>query len=191
MDADEATSALIAKMLSEDGGSNPYYDNPYGGAGYEEDEGSDYEFGESKKKKGGAKKAKAPAKPKASKAKAKKEDEDDEDTEELTATGRRKRKDTGQNRKASRAWSDDEEKLFVEALRLHGRNWKEAAAHVGTRDARAFTSHAQKYFIKLCLQGRPLPQKVKESGEGYTLSGKALDPHSAAARAYGFKESTL
>ena len=33
--------------------------------------------------------------------------------------------------------------------------------------------------------------KVKESGEGYTLSGKALDPHSAAARAYGFKESTL
>eukprot|EP00976_Prorocentrum_cordatum_P070394 1179910-Prorocentrum_minimum.AAC.3 len=66
-----------------------------------------------------------------------------------------------------------------------------AAAHVGTRDARAFTSHAQKFFIRLCLQGRPLPEKVRESGEGYTLSGKALDPLSAAARQYGFKPSTL
>jgi hypothetical protein len=28
----------------------------------------------------------------------------------------------------------------------------QAAAHVGTRDARAITSHAQKWFIKQCLQ---------------------------------------
>ena len=55
------------------------------------------------------------------------------------------------------------------------------APRVGTRDHRAFTSHAQKHFIKLCLQGKPLPKKVAETGEGYTLSGKPLDPNSAAA----------
>jgi hypothetical protein len=56
----------------------------------------------------------------------------------------------------------------------------QAAAHVGTRDVRQFTSHAQNHFIKLCLQGRPLPAKVLESGDGYTLSGKPLDPTSGA-----------
>jgi hypothetical protein len=48
----------------------------------------------------------------------------------------------------------------VEALAIHGRDWKAAAAHVGTRDAKAFTSHAQKYFIKMCINGQPLPPKL-------------------------------
>lgn len=52
-------------------------------------------------------------------------------------------------------------------------------------------SHAQKHFIKLCLKGERLPAKVAESGTGYTLSGKALDPESAAAKAYGFKSGVL
>lgn len=30
----------------------------------------------------------------------------------------------------------------------------------------------------------PLPPKVRESGDGYTLSGKPLDPTSSAARPY-------
>lgn len=30
----------------------------------------------------------------------------------------------------------------------------------------------------------PLPAKIRESGEGYTLSGKPLDPNSAAAKPY-------
>jgi hypothetical protein len=30
----------------------------------------------------------------------------------------------------------------------------------------------------------PLPAKVRESGEGYTLSGKPVDPNSAAAKPY-------
>ena len=147
--------------------------------------------------------------------------------QELSATGRRKRKDTGTNRAQSRGWSEEEERLFGEALDLHGRDWKAAAAHVGTRDARAFTSHAQKYFIKLaiagkpcstkfwtfdsamhpvglayhsavllhilqrCIAGKPVPAKVAETGTGYTLSGKPLDPTSAAARAYGLKPEIL
>lgn len=74
---------------------------------------------------------------------------------------------------------------------LTGRNWKAAAAHVGSRDARQVASHAQKFFVKLAITGRLLPSKVAESGHGYTLSGKLLDPESAAARAYGFKEGML
>ena len=116
---------------------------------------------------------------------------DGPDEQQVTATGRRKRKDTGTNRAQSRGWSEEEEKLFLEALDLHGRDWKAAAAHVGTRDARAFTSHAQKFFIKLAIAGKPVPAKVAESGQGYTLSGKPLDPTSSAARAYGLKPEIL
>ncbi len=74
---------------------------------------------------------------------------------------------------------------------IAGRNWKACASHIGTRDTRSVASHAQKHFIKLCLKGERLPAKVAESGTGYTLSGKALDPESAAAKAYGFKSGML
>lgn len=53
-----------------------------------------------------------------------------------------------------------------------------------TRDSHAIRSHAQKHFIKLYRDDLPLPDKVIESGAGYTLSGKELDPDSAAARPY-------
>lgn len=138
----------------------------------------------------------------------------------MTASGRRKRKDTGAAREKGRGWSEDEERLFNEALGIHGacldilttsrrlkyactclptlfscmaagRDWKACAAHVGTRDSRAIASHAQKHFVKLCINGQALPVKVAESGTGYTLSGKPLDPESAAAKAYGFKAGIL
>jgi hypothetical protein len=53
-----------------------------------------------------------------------------------------------------------------------------------TRDGHSIRSHAQKHFIKLYRDGLPLPLQVAESGSGYTLSGKPLDPDSAAARPY-------
>ena len=37
-----------------------------------------------------------------------------------TGTGRRKRKDHGAAREAGKTWSDDEERLFLEALNVHG-----------------------------------------------------------------------
>eukprot|EP00887_Chlorella_sp_A99_P000761 scaffold5.g761.t1 len=156
--------------------------------------------------------------------------------------GRRKRKDVGQQRAAARTWTDEEERLFQEALALHGRDWRACAAHVGTRDHKAIASHTQarrrrrrstlpgprgssdasvrrlaraaprarparsglppdpgaatplhaprrlqKYLIKLLLRGEEVPGKMKGSGLGYTLSGKPLDPDSAAARAYGLR----
>lgn len=65
----------------------------------------------------------------------------------------------------------------------------------GTRDKKAFTSHAQKHFIKLCIADRALPAKVIATGlgdgMGYTLSGLPLDPHSSSAISYGFKPEHL
>ncbi|KAJ3283401.1 hypothetical protein HK104_010398, partial [Borealophlyctis nickersoniae] len=70
------------------------------------------------------------------------------------------------------AWTDEEEALFEAGLELYGRNWKKLSEHIGTRDPHAVTSHAQQHFIKLCAAGKEMPDKVKESGEGYTLGGK-------------------
>lgn len=47
--------------------------------------------------------------------------EEDAVAEDLTATGRRKRKDTGSVREKARPWSEDEEKLFLASLEIHGR----------------------------------------------------------------------
>ena len=203
-DPDAATAALIAQMLQEE---NPYGDDVFGG--YQDDsDDSDYGSNRKKKKKKKPKKAPPPPKPKKEKPPPKPKPEkapknvsvvgeggEEEGAgaavEEFSATGRRKRKDTGKVREKARPWNEEEEKLFREALVLHGRDWKKCAEHVGTRDHRSFTSHAQKHFIKMCLQGKPLPRKVAESGEGYTLSGKPLDPNSAAAKAYGFKPDSL
>lgn len=105
----------------------------------------------------------------------------------LSATGRRKRKDTGATRTASRAWDDQEEQKFIESLKLYGRDWKKCAEHIGSRDARAVASHTQKFLIKALLRGEELPPEMAKTGRGYTLSGKPLDPNSSAARAYGLR----
>jgi protein MYSM1 len=101
--------------------------------------------------------------------------------------GRRRRKDIGHVRSAARSWSEEEERTFLEGITLFGRDWKKCAEHIATRDHRAVASHAQKYLIKKLLKGEELPGQMAESGRGYTLSGKPLDPNSAAARAYGLR----
>ncbi|KAK9867584.1 hypothetical protein WJX84_008166 [Apatococcus fuscideae] len=205
---DEATNAMIASLIAQDQGG--YQDEIFEEMGQDDSEDEDY--GGAKKRKrqprkgagagggrGGRRKSApaadgaAPSKPAAGAAAKEAQESSEHEGDAYTASGRRKRKDAGQQgaREKSRGWSDDEEKMFMEALDVHGRDWKAAAAYVGTRDARAFTSHAQKHFIKLCLAGKPLPPKVAETGLGYTLSGKPLDPNSAAAKAYGFKPDSL
>ncbi|KAG0261689.1 hypothetical protein BG011_000785 [Mortierella polycephala] len=81
-------------------------------------------------------------------------------------------------------YSEEEERAFVEALDIFGRNWRSVEEHVKTRDSNSIRSHAQKHFIKLFRDNIPLPAKILESGPGYTLSGNDLDPYSAAARPY-------
>mmetsp|Transcript_6951 Transcript_6951/g.12315 ORF Transcript_6951/g.12315 Transcript_6951/m.12315 type:complete len:1105 (+) Transcript_6951:345-3659(+) len=206
MAMDDASSALIAKLLQED---NDYAMQAMAGfldSSDEDDDGA-YVNRRKRKKKGGRRAGGAGS------AKGKRravdddyeeqrgsdgEDDYDEDDEDAYSDGsggkkrRRRRKSGGSaakkdgKRAAPRRWSNSEEKKFEEALGLYGRDWKKCAEHLDSgRKPRDVASHAQKYFIKLYKEDKPLPDKVRESGEGYTLSGKPLDPNSAAARAYG------
>ena len=107
---------------------------------------------------------------------------------DYTTTGRRKRRDTGLERPAARAWDDGEKARFEAAIEQHGRDWTAVAAAVGSRDRRGVASHAQKQFIRWAMEGRRLPPAVEAvGGPGYTISGRVLDPHSASARAYGLR----
>ena len=89
-------------------------------------------------------------------------------------------------------FTSEEVRKFEEGLELYGRDWPKLVQHIGTRDSHSIRSHAQKYFIKLYRDNRPLPAKVAETGLGYTLSGKPLDPESAAAKPYlrGYRRSS-
>lgn len=46
-------------------------------------------------------------------------------------------------------WSNEEHQKFLQALQLHGRDWKKIVDHVGSRSSNQVRSHAQKYFLKL------------------------------------------
>eukprot|EP01084_Bolivina_argentea_P302372 521906_1 len=88
-------------------------------------------------------------------------------------------------RKKSRGWSPEEEKLFRSGLELYGRDWKKLSSHVGhNRTPASIRSHAQVYFLSMLKQGNILPNKILESGNGYTLSGKPLNKYSTAATRY-------
>ena len=168
-DADEATSALIAQMLAQD-----YEQQAAWGGAYDDDE-DDWGYGKKRKKKGRKKAAPKPKKPKKEK-------------KPKVPKVKKPKKVHDDPRRKTGKWSEEEEKLFLEALELYGREWHKCVEHMNySRDRGGFTSHAQKYFIRLYQQDKPLPLKVQESGEGYTLSGKPLDPNSAAARAYGLQ----
>lgn len=88
------------------------------------------------------------------------------------------------NRAPARPWTEEEHQRFEESLELYGRNWEQCAIYIGTRRAQLVRSHAQKHLIKLWKLGKPLPKKVAESGNGYTLSGKPLLADSASAKSY-------
>jgi len=87
-------------------------------------------------------------------------------------------------RKRPRPWSQEEEKLFLEGLEIFGRDWHQIAYHVQSRDTASIRSHAQKHFIRCWEIGEKLPDKILESGIGYTLSGKPLNPLSGAVLMY-------
>eukprot|EP00941_MAST-03F_sp_MAST-3F-sp1_P006331 g6331.t1 len=185
MDDDDASSALIAQMLANDYAaaqqsySHDFFDSMS----------DDEEVGRKRKrnKKGKAKKAKKVKKPKPKPKPKAKPKENVTEASNVATTGAATDPATGKKvRKKPRKWTDEEEKLFLEALDLYGRDWKSCVKHMGnTRTTQGFTSHAQKHFIKLYIANKDMPAKVRESGEGYTLSGKPLDPNSAAAKAYG------
>ncbi|GBG28454.1 Histone H2A deubiquitinase MYSM1 [Hondaea fermentalgiana] len=206
MAMDDASSALIARLLQED---NEYAMNAMAGfmdsSESEEDDGA-YVGGRRKRKKKGGKRGQGGKRrtldedyEQANVSDVADDEEDDYLSDDSAGAKPRRRgrgrkqssassskKDGERKRAAPRRWTSTEETRFEEALELYGRDWKKCAAHLDSgRKPRDIASHAQKYFIKLYKDDKPLPDKVRESGEGYTLSGKPLDPNSAAARAYG------
>ncbi|CAD8108174.1 unnamed protein product [Paramecium sonneborni] len=46
-------------------------------------------------------------------------------------------------------WTKDEHQRFVEALSIHGKNWKKVEEYVSTRSGAQIRSHAQKFFNRL------------------------------------------
>eukprot|EP01083_Nonionella_stella_P230537 814783_1 len=85
-------------------------------------------------------------------------------------------------RKKKRGWSEQEEILFREGLELYGRDWHKVSKHVGNnRNTAAIRSHAQIYLLRLLQNGTKLPNKILETGNGYTLSGKPLNKYSVVA----------
>ena len=185
---DEATSALIAQMLAADYAAEAAIpqrasiDYGYNYSDEEEDDLYDADGKRKKKRKSKAKAKKPKKKPKVVKKPKVKPAKPPPNPTATSADGVPIKK----KKAAPRRWTEEEEKLFLEALELHGRAWHKCVEHMKhTRTKQSFTSHAQKHFIKLYRDDISLPAKVEESGAGYTLSGKPLDKDSAAARAYG------
>ncbi|KAJ2281155.1 hypothetical protein GGH14_002092 [Coemansia sp. RSA 370] len=198
----DLSSALIAQLLAEDsaGGNYASYYDDYGNAaacgdagdeyvsGSEPDEDWDPNLKRRRKSKGSKPRKAASSACVAEEAAVSSSDSDRPKRPKKSRAAPKKEKPApapvtpGQYR--SGAYTDEEELKFNEGLELFGRSWSGISEHVVTRDAKSIRSHAQKYFIKLFRDSIPLPAKVRESGEGYTLSGRPLDPNSAAARPY-------
>ncbi|KAJ2830522.1 hypothetical protein IWW50_000223 [Coemansia erecta] len=201
----DLSSALIAQLLAEDsvGGNYASYYDDYGnaaaygdvvdeyGSGSEPDDDWDPNLKRRRKSKGSGRPRKAAGRVSATGEAAESSSDSDHPKrpkKSRSAVKKTKEKPApapvvpGQYRTG--AYTDEEEQKFNEGLELFGRSWSGISEHVVTRDPKSIRSHAQKYFIKLFRDGIPLPAKVRESGEGYTLSGRPLDPNSAAARPY-------
>ncbi len=55
-------------------------------------------------------------------------------------------------------WKRDEHVRFLEALKIHGKEWRRVQDYVKTRTSTQARSHAQKFFIKLEKKGQDLKQ---------------------------------
>lgn len=64
-------------------------------------------------------------------------------------------------------WSTEEHERFVEAIKVHGKNWKKVEECVGTRTGAQIRSHAQKFFLKLEKEVKT-SQKAKDTKKSST-----------------------
>ena len=80
---------------------------------------------------------------------------------------------------APQTWTANEHERFVEAIRLHHRDWRAVTAHVGTKTPTQIRSHAQKYFAKLRRDGSgEAPRRTR--GRRVDMSRLAVKLHADA-----------
>lgn len=61
------------------------------------------------------------------------------------------RKDTKASKlgKSTGRWTQKEHVLFIEGLKMYGKNWKKVEGYIGTRTGTQIRSHAQKFFNRI------------------------------------------
>mmetsp|Transcript_18715 Transcript_18715/g.28688 ORF Transcript_18715/g.28688 Transcript_18715/m.28688 type:complete len:93 (+) Transcript_18715:238-516(+) len=65
-------------------------------------------------------------------------------------------------------WSEEEHHLFLEALKLFGKDWEAIQGHVRSRNIKNIRSHAQKFFGHL-LKFLELEQTMEEMTEAEAM----------------------
>ena len=55
--------------------------------------------------------------------------------------------------KSTGRWTKEEHLRFLQAIKIHGREWKKVEQYVKTRSSTQARSHAQKFFVKLQKKG--------------------------------------
>ena len=86
-------------------------------------------------------------------------------------------------------WNSKEQKLFIEAFGLYGKDWKKVRNHVGTRTTTQIRSHAQKYFIRLRKTSSKATEQRNEvipvrKRKGITVAGSFLKSPAEAFNSY-------
>lgn len=51
--------------------------------------------------------------------------------------------------KSTGRWTQKEHILFIEGLKIYGKNWKKVEGYIGTRTGTQIRSHAQKFFNRI------------------------------------------
>ena len=51
--------------------------------------------------------------------------------------------------KSTGRWTQKEHILFIEGLKIYGKNWKKVESYIGTRTGTQIRSHAQKFFNRI------------------------------------------
>ena len=67
-------------------------------------------------------------------------------------------------------WTEEEHEVFLEGLKLHGKQWKTIATKIGTRTVVQVRTHAQKYFQKMERKNRDFSSA--SSSQGGKKAGK-------------------
>lgn len=66
-------------------------------------------------------------------------------------------------------WTREEHQRFVEAIKIHGKNWKKVEEFVGTRTGAQIRSHAQKFFLRLEKELKGKQGEKENSGKATSV----------------------